>query len=238
MSGRNQDRSEAAQISDTQLDDALSLLNPSDDLDIAKIRHHLRAHANAFSMLRHIGNILPTVHEDMAKMRQISSALEIVQSNLNDLHVQNLTLLHLAFPEQSDRNSTLEDILSELGVLKSMAESFGCAKIPRKTKDEALRHAVGGLMLILHKVTGKMPKVRGRDSYAETEPQLVSPEAKVIGLLLRVGQPGLLDTTLVNIIRELRRLTLDELQKQYSHQLIVGLSVHPIEVKILEEPSN
>lgn len=79
-------------------------------------------------------------------------------------------------------------------------------------------------MLLIETFTGTRASVQKRSSDLGTPPQLSSPEAKVIGMLLRFGQEDLQDTTLVNVITAIRREG-DSYKENYGRQLILGGTV-------------
>gem|GEM_PF-6824332 len=202
-----------------------------DDLGITDPRkqklakHHLSAHANSFALGRYIQRLYPTVHEDAASVREISDALKAVAVKMQALNPMMSAAIAEAWRQQKvddDGIRPFGELQVDLGKLQMLAEQVGRAKFSNKQRDEVLRNAIGGLMLLLEKLTGKRATVRRRDSDLGLPPELSSPEARTIGRLLRVTEPDLEDTTIVNVITAIRRKVGNGPLDEFEHQLLLG----------------
>lgn len=129
-----------------------------------QIKHHLRAHANAFSMHRSLVPEFPTIHEDAARMRKIAKDCAALRQKIGDLHPLIYGGLGMSYSEHNIRETRLKELEDDLDMLKSIAEKFGDAKFARKQPDDVLRNAVGGLMLLIESYTGNRASVQKRSS--------------------------------------------------------------------------
>ena len=222
-----------------QTSDVPKLSEPSDDLLVQIVddlgftdpekrklaKHHLSAHANSFALGRYLQRVYPTVHQDAATFREISDALKVVADKMQALNPMMSAAIAEAWRQRrvgDDGKLSFGELQAELGELQMLAEQVGRAKFSNKQRDEVLRNAIGGLMLLLEKLTGKRTTVRKRDSDLGLPPELSSPEARTIGRLLRVTEPDLEDTTIVNVITAIRRKVGNGPLDEFEHQLVLG----------------
>lgn len=142
--------------------------------------------------------------------------------------------LEEAFRQKSEPDRTWDGLLKDMAQLREIADRFGSAKFVRKQRDEILKQAVGGLMLLLEMLTGNRAFGRRANSVTGSPPELVNAEARAIASLLRVTEPRLPDTTIVNVIRAIRSKAGDGPLAEFEHQLLLGAPAYPIRRKIPE----
>lgn len=222
-----------------QTSDAPKLSEPSDDLLVQIVddlgitdpekrklaKHQLSAHAKSFALGRYVQGVYPTVHQDAATFREISDALKVVADKIQALNPMMSVAIAEAWRQQRGADNSIRsfgELQADLGKLQILAEQVGRAKFSNKQRDEVLRNSIGGQMLLLEKLTGKRATVRKRDSDLELPPELNSPEARTIGRLLRVTEPDLEDTTIVNVITAIRRNAGNGPLNEFEHQLFLG----------------
>lgn len=207
--------------SDETLDKVMEELGLDTNPRSQQIKEQFRNQTNAFSWLRLVEAEYPSVHEDAARMRRVAQHCEAIVREIDELHPMIHGGLMTAYKQRSDKNHSLQNLLSEIDTLRSIASKFGHTKFAKKQRDQILRLSVGGLMLLIEIHTGNRASVRKGSADYGTPPELSSPEAKVIGTLLRHGQQDLRDTTLVNVITAIRKEG-DKYKEYYASQLLAG----------------
>lgn len=212
---------------DDLLDEAIALMNLTGAPDEERVRFLLKEHGLAFARCRWFRDSTPSVHEDAKRMRAIADAINVVLKGLDQLSPAISLPMAMAFSDREGAFSSLKQLQNDLVELEDVTRKFGGSKFARKQKDEVLINAVGGLMLLIETRTGNRARVSARRSYYAEPPKLSSPEAKVIGMLLRVADPDLLDTTLVNVISSIQRDFGDKYKFKFSHQLFLGAPIVP-----------
>ena len=158
-------------------------------------------------------------------MAFLAPTFKVVADKLQALNPMMSVAIAEAWRQQrleDDGSRSLGDLQADLGKLQGLAEQVGHAKFSNKQRDEVLRNSIGGLMLLLEKLTGKRATVRKRDSDLDLPPELNSAEARTIGRLLRVTEPDLEDTTIVNVITAIRRNAGNGPLNEFEHQLFLG----------------
>lgn len=186
----------------------------------------LFAHAQAYSASRYLEAVWNSPHRVRADMEAAAAELEGVLNRLERLPPEFDLPFRTAFSEQAAPGwVNWEQLLAGMGLLKSLTDKLGNLSPPKRPADRTLKNSVGGLMLLLERLTGNRATVRARrDGH---EPELVSVEARVIGRLLRSVDPRLQTITLVNTISSIRRASRGKSLDAYSHQLLLGGTVTP-----------
>lgn len=207
---------------DDQLNGIIAKLTLKDSVDSAKAKHHLAAHVRAYSLARLVNQAYPTIHEDARTMRRISDSFDNILSDLKTLSPQVSVGLAIGLSEKLEKDEALHILKSDIESLRQIANHFDEAKFKRKQPNEVLFYAVGGLMLVLQSMTGNLAGVRQRNSDTGTLPALNSAEAEVIGRLLRIANPELQDTTLVNVITKIRREADKNGLSRFEHKTLLG----------------
>jgi hypothetical protein len=131
-------------------------------------------------------------------------------------------LFEVRFSELKGGVGAQANLFADLAAFQKMLARFGEASFAKNRKDNVLRDAIGGLMLYLEALTGNRATVQRAQSHFGKPPRLSSPEARSIGALLRVVEPGLADTTLVNKIVEISTTHRGRPLTEFEHRLLLG----------------
>lgn len=193
--------------------------------DVSTIKRLLSAHASAFAMGLFLQSRYPTVHEDAKRMATIRDAADRILELLESANPLNATVIAAAMADRADEPGKLDQARKNIELLRDVSARFAGIPFARKQRNQMLEHAVGGLMLLFEKLTGNRATVQERQSDRGIPPRLSSPEAAAIGMLLRVAQPRLQTTTLVNTINRIRREAGNGPLDRFEHQLLLGGTV-------------
>ncbi|RED16656.1 hypothetical protein DFR46_1682 [Parasphingopyxis lamellibrachiae] len=204
------------------LDQILADLNLQNSPKAEEIKALFAAHVKSFAIGRLLQSRYPTVHEDSARARRIAKLITSLQTELEAQNPMINLAMRVSFGEKAGADKSWSDFKNQLDILKSITERFGQTKFAKKQKDEILRHSIGGLMLLLEELTGNRAQVQQRQSDRGIPPKLNSPEARAIAALLKVAQPSLQDTTIVNRIGNIRKEAGDGPLSMFAHQLFLG----------------
>lgn len=203
-----------------------------DDLNIrgskrrASIGRLLWEHARAYSLSKSLEATWQSPHRVRADMAAAAVALDSVLGQLERLPPEFKVALAMAYSERTEGQAGgWKQLLAGMRIAQSLTQGLSTTKPPKKAPNRVLRNSVGGLMLLLEKLTGNRAKVRPRGE--DREPELLSAEAQVIGKLLRSVDPTLQTTTLVNTIHGICRASRGKSLAAYSHQLLLGGTVTP-----------
>ena len=186
----------------------------------------LRAHALSYAGSRFLAAQWKSPHQVRDEMRQVAEHVEGVSAILKALPPMYQSGLKFAFSERAGPEfPTLRQLEAGLARLAQIGSNFASSSPAKKSKNLILKNAVGGLMLLLEKLTGNRATIRNRTDAAE--PTLSSPEAHAIAKLLKVGDTDLFDLTVINVIDAINRECRNKPLSDYDHQLLVGGTITP-----------
>lgn len=204
------------------IDGVMEDLGMSLSPDAQHIRQALVAHVNAFALGRFLGFNSPSIHEDANRAREMARLIGRLRDEAGQISPVMQVLFDVRFSELKGGAGAQANLFADLAVFQKMLARFGEASFAKNRKDNVLRDAIGGLMLYLETLTGKRATVqRGQSNFAKP-PRLSSPEARSIGALLRVVEPPLADTTIVNKIVEIRTTHRGRPLTEFEHKLLLG----------------
>lgn len=203
-----------------------------DDLDIrgderrAHVGRLLRAHAFSYAGSRFLNSEWIPPHIVRQNLIQVGKHVDKIRAVLQTLPPMYRTGLHLSYSERAGPNfPTLHQLEAGLAHLAQIATNFVSSSPAKRPKNLILKNAVGGLMLMLEKLTGNRATIRNRTD--ETAPTLSSPEARAIAKLLKVGDRDLSDLTVINVIDAINRECRNKPLSDYEHQLFSGGTITP-----------
>lgn len=214
-------------IESDRLDKILADLGLPETADGGRVRCKLTAHVNAFALSRYVETNTPTVHQDVHLAREMVTLIDRLMGGASQFSPMTSLLLDVGFSGLSGEEKARPKLFGDLETYRGMLSKLGEASFSKNRPDDVLRNAIGGLMLYLEILTGKRATVqRARPDFGRP-PRLSSPEARAIGSLLRLVEPDLADTTLVNKIEEIRRAHRGTPLTTYKHQLLLGGTITP-----------
>ena len=211
--------------SDELLDAIMVDLGLSGSRDAEEFKAKLVWHARSFAIGRMIEAASPNTHESRDHAASAGKSLAKALQHIDALNPLVSALVAADFEGNGDR--PFMKIIGELERLQQILSRVGKARPSKKQPDRALRNAIGGLMLERELKTGRRAKVSPRRSHSGSEPSLSSPEARAIASLLRISEPKLADTTIVNQIISIRRKHRGGRQlTEFAGQILLGTSVY------------
>lgn len=208
-------------VAPSLLDGVMEELGLSLSPDAQHIRQALVAHVNAFALGRFLGCNSPSVHEDANRAREMARLIDRLRDEAGHISPVMQVLFDVRFSEMKGGAGAQANLFADLAVFQKMLARFGEASFAKNRKDNVLRDAIGGLMLYFETLTGNRATVQRAQSHFGKPPRLSSPEARSIGALLRVVEPGLADTTIVNKIVEISTTHRGRPLTEFEHRLFL-----------------
>lgn len=210
--------------SDALLNEIVVDLGLSGSPDAEEFKRTLAAHARSFALGRHFDATLARAHKSRDHAASASKNLAEARGHIAAL--SPIVSGFLAVKLEEDGGCIFMDAIRGLERLEMALFSVGQARPATKQPDLTLWNAIGGLMLFLEMKTGRRAAVSPRRSHSGKEPSLTSPEARAIATLLRLTQPKLEDTTIVNQILAIRRKFRGRQLTDFAGQLLLGEPVY------------
>lgn len=186
----------------------------------------LRAHALSYAGSRFVADQWKSPHSVRYEMIQVAEHVKDISAVLKTLPPMCRAGLKFSFSERAGPEfPTLHQLEAGLAHLAQIGSNFATSSPAKKPKNLILKNAVGGLMLLLEKLTGNRATIRNRTD--EKAPTLSSPEARAIARLLKLGNTPLSDLTVINVIDEINRECRNKPLSDYEHQLLLGGTITP-----------